>query len=64
MYIFICIYIGNYGNNLSHISPLKEAMEQAEILKNELNRVHAGLALLSRSVDRLGDTVSVDARYK
>jgi hypothetical protein len=45
------------------VSVLREAMEQAELLRKELNRVHAGLSLLSHSVDRLGDIVTVDSRW-
>lgn len=47
----------------STVSVLGEAMEQAEVLRKELNRVHAGLSLLSHSVDRLGDIVEVDSRW-
>ena len=47
------------GNGNSNMTILGEAMEQAEILRKELHRVHAGLSLLSHSVDRLGDTVTV-----
>lgn len=47
----------------STTSILGEAMEQAEVLRKELNRVHAGLSLLNHSVDRLGDIVEVDARW-
>ena len=46
-----------------NVSILGEAMEQAEVLRRELNRVHAGLSLLSHSVDRLGDIVAVDSRW-
>lgn len=49
------------GNN--SITVLGEAMEQAEILRMELNRVHAGLSLLSHSVDRLGDVVTVNSKW-
>lgn len=51
------------GQGLGNVSILGEAMEQAEVLRRELNRVHAGLSLLSHSVDRLGDTVAVDSRW-
>jgi hypothetical protein len=44
-------------------TPLGEAIEQAEILRKELNRVHAGLSLLTHSVDRLGDVVIVDSKW-
>ena len=51
------------GQGAGNVSILGEAMEQAEVLRRELNRVHAGLSLLSHSVDRLGDTVAVDSRW-
>ena len=62
------------GSKIVHYSPpgsgtnnnvtiLGEAMEQAEILRVELNRVHAGLSLLSHSVDRLGDVVTVNSQW-
>ena len=51
------------GQGSGNVSILGEAMEQAEVLRRELNRVHAGLSLLSHSVDRLGDTVAVDSRW-
>jgi hypothetical protein len=43
-------------------SPLSEALDQAEMLRRELNKVHAGLALLSSSVERLGEVINVDTR--
>ena len=50
------------GNN-STATILGEAMEQAEILRMELHRVHAGLSLLSNSVDGLGEAVIVNAKW-
>lgn len=52
---------GSGANN--NVTILGEAMEQAEILRVELNRVHAGLSLLSHSVDRLGDVVTVNSKW-
>ena len=43
-------------------SATSEAAEQAESLKIELERVQAGLVLLSLSVDRLNDVVAVDTK--
>ena len=56
-------YSNGQTTQSSTASVLGEAMEQAEVLRKELNRVHAGLSLLSHSVDRLGDIVEVDSRW-
>ena len=60
---------GETGKQFSHPrsagappSPFTEALEQAEVLRRELTKVHAGLALLSGSVERLGDVINVDTR--
>lgn len=39
-----------------------EALHQVEILRDELNRLAAGLSLLSHSVERLTELVNIDTR--
>jgi hypothetical protein len=45
------------------VTPIGEAMSQAENLKRELLRVQAGITLLSQSVERLSENVVVDTRW-
>ena len=57
------VHYNPYPNGNSQVSILGEALEQAETLRKELNRVHAGLSLLSHSLDRLGDVVAVNSKW-
>ena len=45
-----------------HISGLGDAMELAQNLYNEMNRMRAGIVLLTQSLERLHETVRLDTK--
>lgn len=53
---------GGMGTTSSSVISLLEAKEQAEILRMELERVQAGVTLLSQSLDKLTEIVRMDTR--
>ncbi len=53
---------GKVGGCIGARSVVGDALEQAELLRLELDRVKAGLTLLTQSVEKLNDVVQVDTR--
>ena len=50
------------GTALAAITAVAEAHEQAEVLRQELDRVKSGLTLLAQSMDKLVEIVRMDSR--